>query len=232
MNNQHPKKVIVIDGIISAGKTEYINMLKQDITEYKIYLVKEPVDKWLECGILERFYNDPKRWAYHFQTKAFHDRITENIRVYKEYLQSGPHDKPALFLLERSPYTDNLFIEMLYDTKVIDDMEMANYREWWHLWYQILPYKIDAFIYLSADIDTSMKRIEERHRQGESRITRDYQDKLKLKHDELFKEPYLNLSDNNIKVPVFRIRNNDDYRTDSQLREKLVIQFLSYVNSL
>ena len=137
--------VVVVDGIISAGKTTYINMILKKLTEkgWKVTIVKEPVDKWKTSGLLKRFYKDPSRWGYHFQTKAFHDRVMENVEMFNKFGASSD-----IFILERSCFTDNLFMELLHESKLVDDMEFQDYKEWWSLWYKVMPYEPDLFIYL------------------------------------------------------------------------------------
>src|SRR5437016_4570661 len=120
--------VVVVDGVIGAGKTVFLEMARSELTKRGLntVIVEEPVDKWHKSGILQRFYADPKRWGYHFQTKAFHDRVVENIKMFETH-----GTKADVFILERSPFTDTLFMELLHEAGDVDEMEMKDYREWW-----------------------------------------------------------------------------------------------------
>lgn len=81
-------KVIVIDGIISAGKSTLIALIQSKLKDrYEIIVIKESVDKWTQSGILQKFYGDKKRWSYHFQTKVFHDRIMETKNQYDKFIE-------------------------------------------------------------------------------------------------------------------------------------------------
>lgn len=240
--------IVVVDGIIGAGKTSYLEVLEKDLAEIglKVVIVKEPVEKWETCGILQRFYDDPKRWAYHFQCKAFHDRVLENIQAYE---QNG--NTPDLYILERSCFTDNLFMEMLHESHTIDDLELQHYREWWKLWARIMPYLPDIFVYLKPDINTCMLRLYIRNRTEESNIPREYQIALEKKHDEFFKGDFIDLSDyvhdstqntqnaTNISsesrpkiAKVLKIKTNKAFRDDLEARKEIVDQFLGFCGLL
>lgn len=217
-------KVIVIDGIIGAGKTTYINILSKKLKErgYTVSIVREPVDKWVECGILQRFYNDPKRWGYHFQTKAFHDRVVENINVFNENPNSD------FYILERSPFTDTLFIEMLHTSGDVDDLELQHYREWWNLWNKVMPYSPDYFLYLKPDVEVCMERLRMRNRDGETGVGKDYQEALEEKHNSFFKDGMVDVG--NKMAKVINVFTNEDFKNDDGIQERLIDEFLRNVS--
>lgn len=80
--------IIAIEGIISAGKTTLIENLKEYFEEnnYIIEVAKEPVNDWIKSGILEKFYSDPKRYGYHFQTTVFSSKVLELKRCFNKVL--------------------------------------------------------------------------------------------------------------------------------------------------
>lgn len=239
--------VVVVDGIIGAGKTSYLEVLEKDLPEHglRVTVVREPVEKWKECGILQRFYHDPSRWAYHFQAKAFHDRIVENIKAWETH----QHDTD-IFILERSCFTDNLFMEMLFESKTIDALELQHYREWWHLWARIMPYMPNLFIYLKPDVDVCMKRLHKRNREGEENIPKDYQLALQEKHDLFFQNDTIDLShylsppgiSDDLRIAdleadrriarVARLITNKDFKDDPDARKEIVFEFLELIRNL
>lgn len=242
-------KIVVVDGIIGAGKTSYLEVLEQDLPQHnlRVHVVREPVEKWKECGILQRFYNDPSRWAYHFQAKAFHDRIVENIKAWANHKEDTD-----IFILERSCFTDNLFMDMLFESKTIDELEYQHYNEWWHLWARIMPYMPHLFIYLKPDVDVCMKRLHKRNREGEENLSKDYQIALEAKHDKFFEKDSINLeqyvdfshssssftsSSACEKLPstvakVARLQTNKDFKDDIVARKEIVNQFLELIKDL
>ena len=214
--------VVVIDGIIGAGKSSLIDILREELTKrgWRVTVVKEPVDSWKETGILQRFYADPKRWAYHFQTTAFHDRVAENIKMYEEH-----GEETDIFLLERSPFTDTLFMELLHETGVIDDLEMADYRRWWSLWYKVMPYQPSVFIYLKPDVEVCMKRLRGRNRDGEGGISLEYQQLLGKKHDSFFHNQSVMVNGKEVLCFTIESYANDNFKDDPQARAKIFEYF-------
>lgn len=221
-----PPFVIVVDGGIGAGKTVYIDVMCKKLIQkgWRITIVQEPVELWRQSGILDLYYRDPKRWAYHFQTKAFHDRVKINIDAYEK------HSKDTdIFILERSPFTDNLFMEVLHDDGIVTDMEYKDYKNWWKLWYKVMPYSPNIFIYLRPSIDVQMARIEERNRKeeltkdGKGGVTREYQEKLVAKHDNFFLNGKVEISENTF-VPCINVVSEENYRDDEEVQDKFADQ--------
>lgn len=224
--------VIVVDGIISVGKSTYIEMLSIQLQKrgWKVTIVKEPVEKWNSCGILQRFYADPGRWAYHFQTKAFHDRVVENIEMFEKFGATSD-----VFILERSPFTDTLFMEMLHEAGHVDALEMEHYREWWKLWIRVMPYKPDLFIYLKAGIDKCMDRVRQRNREGEEGVSKTYQEALQAKHDSFFGYTgQIDISGNDVphNVPCQILIVDDDFRNDQHIQDMLTLHFEDLIKSV
>lgn len=218
--------VVVVDGIIGAGKSTYIDVIATQLKlrGWNVFVVKEPVDKWSKCGILKLFYEDPKRWGYHFQCKAFHDRIVENIEAYKNHVNDTD-----IFILERSPLSDDMFMEMLHDDKVITDIEYVHYKEWWNLWHMLMPYTPTLFVYLRPDLDVCMQRVRERARNGETGVTREYQEKLLQKHDMMFHDDELFIKgahgDRSVYVPCIRLTTNENFRDNQEIQKRCGDQF-------
>ena len=58
---------VVIEGNIGCGKS---TLLSQFENERNIQVLPEPVEKWQNlsgCNLLQRLYENPKRWAFQFQ---------------------------------------------------------------------------------------------------------------------------------------------------------------------
>lgn len=209
--------IVVVDGIIGSGKTTLIETWTSGLTKrgWNVVPVKEPVEKWHDTGILKRFYSNPKRWGYHFQTKAFHDRVVENIVAYEKF-----GDKADVFILERSPFTDTLFMELLYEAGDVDDMEMKDYKEWWSLWYKVMPYHPNLFVYLKPDLSECMNRLRTRNRDGEQDISMDYQLNLERKHDQFFSGDSVDLSDGT-RAKCIWIQTNADFKNDDLVKDTI-----------
>lgn len=223
--------VIVVDGVIGAGKTTYVNMIADMLIRRGkvVTLVHEPVSKWLEkpegggLSLFELFNLDKKRWSYHFQTKAFHDRVMENRKMFEQY-----GDITDIFILERSCFTDRIFMQVLYEEGYVYDVEMKDYKEWSDLWELVMPYHPDLFIYLRPPVDVCMERILERNRLAEDTISISYQQKLQQKHDEFFSSGKVQIKEGHF-VPCVTVETVEDYRTGNEhIRQKMVEEFQKF----
>lgn len=174
------KKVIAIEGNIGVGKSTFTNILKENFNNSLI--VSEPVDMWINMkddsgeNILGLFYKDIKRWAYSFQNLAY---VTRMIKI-SEAINS---DKELIFL-DRSLGTDkNVFEKMLYDDKVLSDLEHKMYELWCNFYQKNIHSGEEYIIYLKCDPKTSFERIKKRGREEEKNITLEYLEKLHKYHE-------------------------------------------------
>lgn len=222
INNVTPIKkkfvVIIIDGIIGAGKSTLIKILEPKLSErgFKVTVVHEPVEKWKINGSLEQFYNNPKRRGFQFQVMAFHDRVALAQEMFDK-----KSEKTDVFLLERSIFTDMLFLQMLYDSGMIDDSEKRDYENLWKMWKQTMPFNPDMFVYLRPNIQVAMERLNKRARSGEDKVSLEYQKKLQKKHDDFFTNPII---DGNA-VRCFRLNIDEDFKNDKIIQDTIVQMF-------
>ena len=178
------KKFIVIDGVISAGKTTLIRLLEEKLNKEGLYKVKaifEPVDLWNSTGALQYFYDDIPSRAYEFQTYTY---ITRIARVIDELAKNPDAD---IYLLERSIWTDR-YIFMALLKNQIGTLKNQMYEQWCDLWSYILPMRVDKWVLLDTSLEESIQRIKKRNRDGESNISTEYQKELYKKHIEFYNE--------------------------------------------
>lgn len=152
--------IISIEGNIGAGKSTFLEQLKKSFPD--AYIVPEPVDEWSTIvdkngtTMLEKYYEDPKRYAFSFQMMAFITRI--------RLLKAAPKDR--LVFTERSVFTDReIFAKMLHDDGKIEDIEYTIYLKWFDE--LVGDLNIDGIIYLKTSHLTCFNRIRTRGRQGE-----------------------------------------------------------------
>ena len=228
MSTSNKPKVIIIEGLIASGKSCLLEVLLEFLSQrgLRITVVREPVDKWKTSGLLERFYKDPKRWSYHFQTKAFHDRVVENIIMFEKFGNTSD-----VFILERSPFSDRLFMDVLYDDGFVDDLELKDYKEWWSLWNRVMPYHPSVFIYLKPDLEVCMTRLKERNRNGEGGVSIEYQRKLQEKHDACFGKEFVEISPGYY-IPAITIKTNANYRDFLDEKIKITNIFENIINKI
>jgi len=218
MNNEKKFIVVVVDGIIGAGKTTLIEKcLAPTLSDwgYKVTIVKEPIEKWKSNGSLKQFYEDPSRRGYQFQTRVFHDRVKECQEMYEQHGNSTD-----IFLLERSVFTDMLFMNLLRDSQTIDESEYRDYLDLWKMWEKVMPFRPDLFIYLQPEIESVMERLRNRNREGEETVSIEYQLNLQTQHDIFFGEDFVN-NENLHHIPCHHLRTNSDFQNDKNVKLKI-----------
>jgi deoxyadenosine/deoxycytidine kinase len=153
--------VIVLGGMIGIGKSTYATLLGE---HYGTEVFYESVDN---NPILDRFYSDPKRYAFLLQVYF----LSTRFHSIKQALLNRRN------ILDRSIYEDALFTQINYEQgnitveeKMTYDMLLKEMME------EIdgMPKKApDLFIYLRGSFETVLKRIRLRGRafeQGDDKI--------------------------------------------------------------
>lgn len=184
--------VISLDGNIGAGKSTLLEAVRKALPEVEV--VVEPVAEWetlkTEDGksLLQHFYEDKKRWSYTFQNCAILTRLTAIRKSIRETTK-------RVIITERSLLTDRyVFAEMLRDSGDLNDMEWALYNKWFDNFAVDLPIK--GVVHVTTAVDTSADRIQQRGRDGEGGIPKEYLAALDAQHYKWL---------NNTTMPVLRI---------------------------
>jgi len=246
-NNQHKPLVIVISGIIGAGKTTLIALLGVRLVHegLKVAVVPEPVKGWEESGLLTSFYGDSSRWGYTFQTEAFRSRIMTIRQVLEENTSAD------VILMERSPWDDKIFMKMLFLDGKINKMEWDLYLKWCDMWDLLLPVTPDLFVLLDPTVDECQSRVKRRGRKGEEGISSEYQIQLKNQHDLFFNADVdLSLSGSeitngaglgdvtesmimlkNLMVPCYHLRTKENFKDEPRVQEKITELFKKIIQA-
>jgi deoxyadenosine/deoxycytidine kinase len=166
-------KIVSIEGNIGSGKSTLLRNLKNHFKhDNNIIFLKEPVEDWETIKddngttILEKFYADQKHYSFSFQMMAYISRLA----ILKETIEKYPN---ATIITERSLYTDKLvFAKMLYDSGKIELINYRIYLKWFDVFAK--EYPISKIIYVNADPEICIKRINTRSRHGEENIPLEY----------------------------------------------------------
>jgi len=210
--------VIIVDGIIGAGKSTFISQFLVPFLKesgFNVATVNEPVEKWKENGDLQQFYSDPVRRGFQFQIRVLVDRLNEAQKVLAE------NPNADYFVCERSIYTDILFLELLYDTGSIDKSEYNAYMDLWKLMEKTYVLTPTMFIYLRPDLPVCMERVRGRSRTGEECISEDYQFRLNVLHDKFFGSEEVTMGNRICPVKCVVLKTNGDYRSKNVQQEWL-----------
>ncbi len=180
--SQYNKNVIAIEGNIGVGKSTFTQILKKNFD--KSTIVSEPVDMWLNIknnnddNILGMFYKDTKRWAYTFQNLAY---ITRMMKI-----EDAIRNSDGIIFLDRSLGTDrNVFEKMLYDDKLLNEIEHQMYNLWYDFYHKYVNSNTNQiYIYLRCNPEIAYDRIAKRGREEEKNITLEYLNKLHEYHEQ------------------------------------------------
>ena len=169
-------EVTSIDGNIGSGKSTLMKNLREHYKDDpNVVFLREPVDEWEkvkdENGItmLEKFYEDPEKYAFSFQMMAYISRL----KVFKDAIKNVNSSKKVTIITERSLYTDKMvFAKMLYDSKKIEYINYQIYLTWFNTFSEEFP--VHKVIYVKTDPEKCHSRILKRAREGENLIPLEY----------------------------------------------------------
>jgi deoxyadenosine/deoxycytidine kinase len=153
---------IVIDGNIGSGKTTQLALLEKKGMKVR----REPIESWP----LEKFYEDPKRWAFYF-----HMVILQTLRPLKTA-------EPVVY--ERSLLSSRwVFWPVLQKKGYVTPEEDKTYGQFYeqYAWYP------DLYIYLSKDLDIAWSHIQKRGQAGDTGVTREYLTELDTEYGKLLR---------------------------------------------
>jgi len=162
------KTFIAIAGNIGVGKTTLTNLLVErfDWTAYFEKVVDNPY--------LPDFYQDMPRWAFQSQMFFLKERL-------KDHLQIQSAKKSCV--QDRTIYEDaEIFARNLFERKLMLPRDYQCYHDMYQAIVALLT-PPDLFIYLRASIWTLISRINQRGRDYEKNIDKEYLQQLNSAYD-------------------------------------------------
>jgi deoxyadenosine/deoxycytidine kinase len=148
-----------ISGNIGVGKSTVCKMVGEAFNWPTYY---EPVD---DNPYLADYYQDMPRWAFHLQVFF----LSKRFEVQKEIIEFG-----CSAVQDRTIYEDvEIFATILHKRGCMDTRDYENYREVFHNMVSFLR-PPDLILYLRSMPDTAMQRIQNRGRDCEDGIPRDF----------------------------------------------------------
>ena len=168
MNDPKTPRYIAIEGPIGVGKSSLAKILAQ---KFQSRLVKEEV---ANNPFLERFYEDPRKFA--FQTQLFF--LLSRYRQQKEVAQGN--------LFESGVVCDYILAkDKIFALINLEDDEVSLYESIYKLLVSTLP-KPDMVIYLQARPEVLLSRVRKRGIAYERNISLDYLKTLSDAYNEYF----------------------------------------------
>ena len=160
-------RLVYVESIIGGGKSRWCREIGPRLN-YRVF--KEPVDK----EHLDRFYTDPKRWAWNLQVHLLHRRIGVQMLAACEALYSDVYEGA---LVDRCVMGDACFLEMHHEAGNISDLDYETYQAAL-TGMKLMLFPPTTLVFLDVRPETALERIRERakveDRPYESGITIEY----------------------------------------------------------
>lgn len=154
-------RYIAIEGNIGAGKTTLSRILAKKLKGRLI------LEEFADNPFLEKFYDDPERYAFSVEMAFLADRYHQ--------LSSLPASGDLFSSYIIADYAP--FKSLVFAQNNLNDAEFRLYREFWQMAFQNVP-QPDLLIYLQRSPQSLMKNIEQRGRNFEENLKKDYLIKL------------------------------------------------------
>ena len=159
---------IAVAGNIGAGKTTLISLLSKK-NNWEAHF--EDVDN---NPYLNDFYQDMKRWSFNLQIFFLHSRFQKVIEI----LNSN-----KTVIQDRTIYEDaNIFAPNLHSMGLMTTRDYNNYKNLFNLMTGLIK-PPDLLIYLRANVETLVTRIQKRGRDYEQAISVDYLTRLNERYE-------------------------------------------------
>jgi len=168
--------IICIDGVVGVGKSTLGELIAK---EFGMDFFMEPV---INNPLLDKFYYDKKRYSFPLQI----------FFLNKRFQMIGDAFKKDNCLMDRSIYGDIIFSKMLCLDGEMSSDEYDVYEELLETMLKLVK-RPKLMIYLKSSVDRAMEKINERGRDYELQVPKDYWKSLN-KHYEAYFQAY-NLSD-------------------------------------
>jgi deoxyadenosine/deoxycytidine kinase len=195
-------KIFSIEGNIGSGKSTLINILRNENVNDNIVYLPEPVDTWKTIKdennktLLEKFYEDKKKYSFSFQMMAYISRISSLRNTIKK-------NSNSVIITERSVLTDkNVFAKMLFDSNYIEKVNYDIYLRWFDEFTKDIT--IDYIIYVKTEPSICQQRTILRNRKGEH-IPLEYFKKCHKYHEEWI---------NSLKCNVLCLDGNQNFKKE------------------
>ena len=172
------RPLIWVEGIISTGKTTFSREVGQRLG---LRLIEEPVES---NPYLEKFYRDPKRYAFGMQIHLLHRRYAIQQLASYEATGAGGYNGA---ILDRSISGDRVFAKLHRDEGNIDPLDFETYE----MAYSIMARSLlppTLLVFLDIQPETAFKRMQKRNRSAEAGVPLEYLQKLRGGYQELLAE--------------------------------------------
>lgn len=198
--------MIAIEGNIGSGKTTIGRHLSEKLS---LSVYEELANDYTE-ELLANFYEDMVRWSFTLQVHFLNERFRKIKEITHPNSEGG--------ILDRSIYGDQIFANVLHEDGKMTNAEHDTYSTLLTNMLEHTP-NPTLMVYLRCDVDTVYERIQQRGRDFEKDISKEYLSRLDSHYEKWFKE--YNLS------PKININTS---RYNPTVAIETIVDYLSYFN--
>lgn len=177
------KPLIWVEGLIASGKSTFSRKIAERL---HLRLIEEPVGngEGIENPYLEKFYKDPKKWAFPMQIFLLHQRFAMQQLASYEATGVGGYSGS---ILDRSLSGDRVFAKMHRDSGNIEQLDWQTYEIAYSIMCRnLLPPTL--LVYLDVQPETAFNRMKKRNRGAEAGVPLEYLRELRAGYQELLNE--------------------------------------------
>lgn len=172
------KPLLWVEGIIGCGKTTFSREVGKRLN---FSVIEEPVDT---NPYLERFYQDPRTYAFGMQIYLLHRRYAMQKMAALISLGVGPY---AGAILDRSLSGDRVFASLHTKMGNINQLDWETYEYCYNVMcHELLP--PTKLIFLDVQPRTAYERMRQRNRGAEAGVAIDYLERLNEGYQKLLQE--------------------------------------------
>jgi deoxyadenosine/deoxycytidine kinase len=213
-------KVVIVEGIIGAGKSSFSKELAYELGNDTLYL-QEPDEKNNANPYLANFYSEPSRWAYTMQTHLLQARYKMHLHA-QWYAMTTGQDA----VLDRSYFGDTAFARLQLAMGDMTKDEFETYQSIYHAMTAsvLLP---TACVHLQVEPEVAQQRIARRMQEQTGRSCEDAIDIQYLKDLKTEEEKVVKTLEAQ-GVRVLTVDWNED-RNDPILRQDMIKGIATYI---
>ena len=193
-----PYPFIGVAGNIGVGKTTFTKIVSEHYSWKPIY------ESVIDNPYLSDFYSDMSTWSFNLQIYFLNHRFSSQLEL--NSINNG-------FIQDRTIYEDvEIFAKNLYKLGFMSKRDWQTYSNLFANMVQFLK-KPDLIIYLKAETDTLISRINNRNRNFEKEIDIEYLHSLNIAY-----EKWITMN-KNFKVITIKTDNFNIFTDSSYLKE-------------
>jgi len=172
------RPLIWVEGLIGCGKSTFSREVGKRL---ELRIVEEPVES---NPYLEKFYKDPKKYAFGMQVYLLHQRYA--MQQLASYEATGVGNAKGA-ILDRSLSGDRVFARMHMKSENIDPLDWETYEMAYNFMARnLLPPTL--LIFLDVQPETAYDRMRKRNRSAEAGVPLEYLRQLRAGYQELLQE--------------------------------------------